>query len=310
MPQNAKEVRALLADKSEEEKLVIIQRVRDYYNPILEPEHISKFKQFIVGLITHYVQTEKESVMIKEHLQELCSQQGSLFSAFLKNKLAKVLSIIKEIRDSSDEYAVLDNILLQLIECQTLFLQVLECPNNSKLLEVLEQTTGHVYQLSRLFVANSVENLLTLLSNDIDICGRLNKKFNPAISMILLKLLPQLKNNSEMHERVLTLTAKHVDSNLLTLPSNQILTCELLKAIAPKMLKQKRAPLSHLRLQSKKPKELPSFNPYIDEEFIAAVMDDRKFKKQETDRDVKRKLKKTEKDALRELRKDTTQIQA
>ena len=74
------------------------------------------------------------------------------------------------------------------------------------------------------------------------------------------------------------------------------------------MLKQKRAPLCHLRLQSKKPKELVSFNPFIDEEFIAAVMDDRKFKKRETDRDVKRKIKKTEKEALRELR--TTQIQA
>lgn len=91
MPQNAKEVRVLLLDKSEEEKLVIIQRVRDYYNPILDPQHISKFKQFIVGLITHYVQAERDSIIIKEHLQELCSQQGSLFSAFLKNKLAKVL---------------------------------------------------------------------------------------------------------------------------------------------------------------------------------------------------------------------------
>lgn len=123
--------------------------------------------------------------------------------------------------------------MLQLIECQTLFLHVLECPNNSKLLEVLLQTTGHVYSLSKLFVAKSIENLLTLLSNDIDICGRLNKKFNPAINMILLKLLPQ----TNVHEKVLTLMAKHVDCNLLTLPSNQILTCELLKAIAPKMLK-------------------------------------------------------------------------
>jgi hypothetical protein len=63
-----------------------------------------------------------------------------------------------------------------------------------------------------------------------------------------------------------------------------------------------------LRLQEKKPKELPQFNPFIEEEFMAAVLDDRKFKKKETEKDIKRKTKKAEKDALRELRKDTVQI--
>lgn len=67
--------------------------------------------------------------------------------------------------------------------------------------------------------------------------------------------------------------------------------------------------MTHLRLLSKKPKELPTFNPFIDEEFMAAVMDDCKFKKVETEKDIKRKTKKAEKDVIRELRKDTVQIQ-
>jgi hypothetical protein len=39
-----KSVKAILDEKSEEEKLVIIQRIRDYYNPILEPKNTDKFK--------------------------------------------------------------------------------------------------------------------------------------------------------------------------------------------------------------------------------------------------------------------------
>lgn len=64
-----------------------------------------------------------------------------------------------------------------------------------------------------------------------------------------------------------------------------------------------------MRLLSKKPKELPTFNPAIDEEFMAAALNDRKFKRKETDKEVKRKVKKAEKDAYRELRKDTVHIQ-
>ena len=41
---------------------------------------------------------------------------------------------------------------------------------------------------------------------------------------------------------------------------------------------------------------------------MAAVLDDRKYKKVDTEKEVKRKVKKAEKDALRELRKDTLQI--
>lgn len=42
---------------------------------------------------------------------------------------------------------------------------------------------------------------------------------------------------------------------------------------------------------------------------MAAALDDRKFKKKETEKDVKRKVKKAEKDAYRELRKDTMHLQ-
>ena len=69
--------------------------------------------------------------------------------------------------------------------------------------------------------------------------------------------------------------------------------------------KEKR--LDYLLLQDKKPKELPSFAPFIDEEFMH--FRDKKFKKPVDEKEIKRKLKRTEKEAVRELRKDTTQIQ-
>jgi hypothetical protein len=50
----------------------------------------------------------------------------------------------------------------------------------------------------------------------------------------------------------------------------------------------------------------------IDEDFMAAVLDEdgRKFKRrEESEKEVKRKTKKAEKDAMRELKKDTMQIQ-
>jgi hypothetical protein len=50
-----KSVKALLEEKSEEDKLVIIQRIRDYYNPILEPKNADKFKQFVVCLTAYYL---------------------------------------------------------------------------------------------------------------------------------------------------------------------------------------------------------------------------------------------------------------
>jgi hypothetical protein len=44
LPKTVKAVKELLKEVNEEDKLIIIQRIRDYYNPILEPEHTAKFK--------------------------------------------------------------------------------------------------------------------------------------------------------------------------------------------------------------------------------------------------------------------------
>ncbi len=112
------------------------------------------------------------------------------------------------------------------------------------------------------------------------------------------------------------------------MPSAQILQCELEKAINnnKKLLKKRNkieseemtlsarqnlTILTHLRLQAKKPKELPSFNPQIDEDFMAAALDDKTYReKKEDPKDIKRKTKKAEKDAIRELKKDSMQLQA
>ena len=67
--------------------------------------------------------------------------------------------------------------------------------------------------------------------------------------------------------------------------------------------------MTHLRLQAKRPKELASFDPHIDDDFMAAVLEERPRKRELDEKEVKRKTKKAEKDALRELRKDTVQLQ-
>jgi hypothetical protein len=176
----------------------------------------------------------------------------------------------------------------------------------------LEYTTGHIYQLSSLFLyASSHETFFALLSNDIAICSKLHKKFNPALTLALLKLLREASEatDSTSRDEIFSLANKHMTSILYTLPHFQVLCSELAKK--PLLSKRLASPphtsasLVHLRLQSKKPKELPSFNPFIDEEFLAPLIEDSKFKKKETERDIKRKTKKAEKDALRELRKDT-----
>jgi hypothetical protein len=86
-----KAVGKLLGDKSQEEQLVIVQRVRDYYNPILDPAHTDTFKQFVVSLIAFFLSHKLKSEALRSHLKELCSQFGGLFSAYLKKKLTKVL---------------------------------------------------------------------------------------------------------------------------------------------------------------------------------------------------------------------------
>jgi hypothetical protein len=57
---------------------------------------------------------------------------------------------LKEIIDNKDNLSEdllseVDKFLGQILDCQHLIINVLECPTNSKLLEVLEQITGHVY---------------------------------------------------------------------------------------------------------------------------------------------------------------------
>lgn len=74
-------------------------------------------------------------------MKELCSQFGEIFSAFLKTKFSQVIAIIKDIRDNLDtlgEVEHLGKLVDTLIDCQVVVLKVLECPSNSKLVEILE----------------------------------------------------------------------------------------------------------------------------------------------------------------------------
>lgn len=73
LPQTIKSLKGIIEEKSEEDKLIIIQRIRDYYNPILEPKNNDKFKQFVVCLIAYYLQKDLQSESIKQHLKELSS---------------------------------------------------------------------------------------------------------------------------------------------------------------------------------------------------------------------------------------------
>lgn len=58
LPKTLEEVKELLTKRDEEEKLIILMRVRDFYNPILEPKYSDAFKQFIVCLLTYYVKND------------------------------------------------------------------------------------------------------------------------------------------------------------------------------------------------------------------------------------------------------------
>lgn len=145
--------------------------------------------------------------------------------------------------------------------------------------------------------------------------------------MILLKLI----SSDDHSTRLATLYDTYLSKVLSTMPSTQILTCELQKSLADnkKLLKKRNkvssessehvtltirqnlTTLTHLRLQAKKPKELPAFNPQIDEDFMAAALDDKTYRdKKEDPKEIKRKTKKAEKDAIRELKKDSQQLQA
>ena len=89
-----------------------------------------------------------------------------------------MVQVIKELKgnnealdDKISDY--LGKILTQVIECQVVVLSILQCPNNSKLLEILEQTTGHIYQMSALFISAYSEQLLEIVENDVQICSKL-----------------------------------------------------------------------------------------------------------------------------------------
>jgi len=64
--------------------------------------------------------------------------------------LSKILLSLKDIRDNSKSAItnfsdVMQNLLKSIHECQILVLNIFECPSNSKLLEILEQSLGHLY---------------------------------------------------------------------------------------------------------------------------------------------------------------------
>jgi hypothetical protein len=61
----------------------------------------------------------------------------------LKSKLQKILEVLVDIIKHKDDLSEvqleeIDKLLGQIIECQVLIINVLECPTNSKLLEILE----------------------------------------------------------------------------------------------------------------------------------------------------------------------------
>jgi hypothetical protein len=81
-------------------------------------------------------------------------------------------------------------------------------------------------------MASSFETIFfDVVENDVAICSKLHKKFNPALTMILLKLLSYQYSDNSLHIRAKDLAELHLHRNLMTLPNNQVLTCELNKAL-------------------------------------------------------------------------------
>ena len=62
------------------------------------------------------------------------SYYGNVFSVFMKKKLSSVIQSMKQTLDENTTMKILKNI----IQCQTIFIKVLENPANCKLMEVLE----------------------------------------------------------------------------------------------------------------------------------------------------------------------------
>lgn len=70
-----------------------------------------------------------------------------------------MLAAIKDIKDNKEtlegeSLEDVDQLLEQVIECQQVVLKVLECPSNSKLVEILLEATGQIYELQSLFIKN------------------------------------------------------------------------------------------------------------------------------------------------------------
>ena len=61
-----------------------------------------------------------------------------------------------------------------------------------------------------------------MVENDIHICSNIHKKFNPALTMILLKLLNQTRFDKDLLLSLQTLIDKYSET-LNSFPSSQIL---------------------------------------------------------------------------------------
>lgn len=102
LPQTLKDIKALLKEHNEEDQLIIIQRIRDYHNPDINPENEDKFTAFIVNLLRYYLKQQLLSKSILNHLKELCSQHGQIFASYLKNKLIKIVESIKMLSENDN----------------------------------------------------------------------------------------------------------------------------------------------------------------------------------------------------------------
>jgi len=68
-----------------------LQRIRDYHNPLLNPDLRQSFETFIHSLIGFYL-SKNQSKAVEIHLKELAgTAYGNVFAAFLKKKLSLIL---------------------------------------------------------------------------------------------------------------------------------------------------------------------------------------------------------------------------
>ncbi|CDW89226.1 nucleolar protein 14-like isoform x1 [Stylonychia lemnae] len=315
LPKTLKELKQLLKDHSEDEQKIVVQRIREYHNPDANPDKSEQFKLFTMNLLRYYVKYNSSQVILN-HLRELCYQDGTIFASYLKNKLIKIIEGVQQIKEThSDD--VTENILEQVIETQRAFNEVLQCPENSKLLDALEQTVANIYCISEYFMPQNIESLFLIAENDIKITSQLQKKFNPGVIQIMLKLAVFL--GKQEAKAGLANKYKSLYESLISIirdcQASQIMIKEINKAISSSKLLRKsfkiesldHKQLSYLQLTNKKLKPLPSYAPLIEEDFL--LFKDFKMKKPLDEKTMKKKMKKTQNDALRELRKDTTQIQ-